>query len=79
MKKAVGQARRGAGGVGRIRQSMWLQRSWCWFTKTLIQGARRYQKRRVWCKAREREDRVLMLWFSVKCKSSGGVLNSCCP
>jgi hypothetical protein len=81
MKKAVDQARRGAGGVGRFRQSMWLQRSWCWFTKTLIQGARRYEKRRVWCKAREREreESVLMLWFSVKCKSSGGVFNSCWP
>jgi len=26
---------------------------------------------------REREERVLMLWFSVKSKSSGGVFNSC--
>jgi hypothetical protein len=44
MKKAAGKARGGAGGVGRFRQSMWLQRSWCWFTKTLIRGARRYEK-----------------------------------
>ncbi len=79
MKKAVGQERRGAGEVGRIRQSMWLQRSWCWLTKTLIRGARRYEKRRVWCKARESDQKVLMLWFSVKCKSSGGVFNSCWP
>jgi hypothetical protein len=47
--------------------------------KTLIRGARRYEKRRVWCKAREREERVLILWLSVKCKSSGGVVNSCWP
>ncbi len=38
-------------------------------TKSVVQGERE----------REREESVLMLWFSVKCKSSGGVFNSCWP